>query len=120
MALMNRPLFAFAPHFNAAQHPRLHAVFFNPLSMTRPIAKSLVSASIVLSAVTSSFAQSTPDYSKEGNVTPHIVQLTPEQEKQVLSDVKVPEGFDLTLFANPQAANYPGYVSAATHGDVYV
>ena len=37
-----------------------------------------------------------------------------------MKDVKVPEGFDVTLFANPKAANYPVYVSAASNGDLYV
>lgn len=88
--------------------------------MIRPLSYSLVSASLFLYAAASSGAQSAPDLSKEGNITPHIVKLTPEQEKQVLSDVKVPDGFDLTLFANPQAANYPVYVAAAPNGDLYV
>ena len=55
-----------------------------------------------------------------GNIKPEIVKLTPEQEAQILKDVKVPEGFDATLFANPKAANYPVYVSAAPNGDLYV
>lgn len=59
-------------------------------------------------------------FKAEGNIKPEIVKLTPEQEKQILADVKVPDGFDVTLFANPKAANYPVYVSAAPNGDVYV
>ena len=55
-----------------------------------------------------------------GNIKPEIVKLTPEQESQILKDVKVPDGFDVTLFANPKAANYPVYVSAAPNGDLYV
>ena len=65
-------------------------------------------------------AKSNDPYAKEGNVKPAIVKLTPDQEKKILSDVKVPEGFDLTLFASPPAANYPVYVSAAPNGDLYV
>ena len=57
---------------------------------------------------------------KEGNIKPEIVKLTPEQEKQILTDVKVPEGFDVTVFANSMAANYPVYVAAAPNGDLYV
>jgi putative membrane-bound dehydrogenase-like protein len=120
MALVNRPLFAIAPHVTAAQHPSPPAVFFNPLSMARLITRSLFTSAVLASLVASSPAQGTPDYTKEGNITPHIVKLTAEQEKQVLSDVKVPDGFDLTLFANPQAANYPVYVAAAPNGDLYV
>ena len=49
---------------------------------------------------------------KEGNAAPVIVKLTPDQEAAILKDVKVPEGFDVTLFANSQAANYPVFISA--------
>lgn len=59
-------------------------------------------------------------YKTEGNVTPKIVKLTGEQEAAILNDVKVPVGFDLSLFATPSAANYPVYVAAAPNGDLYV
>jgi putative heme-binding domain-containing protein len=59
-------------------------------------------------------------FKAEGNVTPKIVKLTPEQEAAILKDVKIPEGFDVTLFANAQAANYPVFVAAAPNGDLYV
>ena len=59
-------------------------------------------------------------FASQGNITPAIVKLTPEQEAAILKDVKVPDGFDLTLFANSAAANYPVYVSAAPNGDLYV
>ena len=55
-----------------------------------------------------------------GNIAPKIVKLTAAQEAEILKDTKVPEGFDVTLFANSQAANYPVYVSAATDGALYV
>ncbi len=60
------------------------------------------------------------DYSKSGNVPPKIVKLTPEQEAAILKDVKVPEGFEVTLFANSAAANYPVFVAAAPDGTLYV
>lgn len=41
-------------------------------------------------------------------------------EEATLGEVKVPEGYDLTLFAAPPAVNYPIFVSAAPNGDVYV
>lgn len=59
-------------------------------------------------------------YAKEGNITPKIVKLSPQEEAEILKDVKVPEGFDVTLFSNWQAANYPVYVAAAPNGDLYV
>lgn len=59
-------------------------------------------------------------YTKEGNITPKIVALSPEKEAEILKDVTVPEEFDVTLFANSAAANYPVYVTAAPNGDLYV
>ncbi len=59
-------------------------------------------------------------FKAEGNIPPTIVKLTPEQEAEILKDVKVPEGFDVSLFANPKAANYPVFVSAAPDGTLYV
>ena len=56
----------------------------------------------------------------QGNVAPKILRFTPEQEAAILKDVKVPEGFEVTLFANSAAANYPVFVAAAPNGDLYV
>src|SRR5438552_2402138 len=41
-------------------------------------------------------------------------------EADVLKDVKVPEGFDATIFAAPPMANYPVFVAAAPDGTLYV
>ncbi len=60
------------------------------------------------------------DYSKSGNVPPRIVKLTPEEEAAILKDVKVAEGFEVTLFANSAAANYPVFVAAEPDGTLYV
>ncbi|NLT70014.1 MAG: c-type cytochrome [Verrucomicrobiaceae bacterium] len=59
-------------------------------------------------------------YAKGGNIAPKIVTLSPKEEADILKDVKVPAGFDLTLFSNWQAANYPVYVAAAPNGALYV
>ncbi len=59
-------------------------------------------------------------YKAQGNVAPRISRLTAEQEAAILKDVKVPEGFDVTLFGNAAAANYPVFVAAAPNGDLYV
>lgn len=64
-------------------------------------------------------AESDP-YKNEGNVPPQIVKLTAEQEAAILKDVKVADGFEVTLFANSAAANYPVYVAAAPDGTLYV
>ncbi len=43
-----------------------------------------------------------------------------EAERSKLTDVKVPDGFEATLFAAPPAVNYPTFVAAAPDGTVYV
>ncbi len=57
---------------------------------------------------------------KEGNIVPKIVKLTPEEEAAILKDVKVAEGFEVSLFANSAAANYPVFVAAEPDGTLYV
>ena len=57
---------------------------------------------------------------KEGNVAPKIFKLKPEEEAAILKDVKVAEGFEVTLFANSAAANYPVFVAAEPDGTLYV
>ncbi|MDZ4287735.1 MAG: discoidin domain-containing protein [Prosthecobacter sp.] len=59
-------------------------------------------------------------YKNAGNITPKIVKLTPQEEQKYLADVKVAEGFEATLFAPPQTANYPVFVAAAPDGTLYV
>jgi putative membrane-bound dehydrogenase-like protein len=59
-------------------------------------------------------------FKDSGNVQPKIVKLTPDQEAAILKDVKVADGFDVTLFASSAAANYPVFVAAATDGTLYV
>ena len=59
-------------------------------------------------------------YQKEGNIPPRPHRLSPEEEAGVLADVTVPEGFEATLFAPWQMANYPTCVAAAPNGDLYV
>jgi putative membrane-bound dehydrogenase-like protein len=71
-------------------------------------------------AVETKLAGNDDPFLKSGNVAPKIVRMTPEQEAAILKDVKVPEGFDVTLFANSAAANYPVFVAAAPNGDLYV
>ncbi|MEC5127657.1 ThuA domain-containing protein [Verrucomicrobiales bacterium BCK34] len=59
-------------------------------------------------------------YAKEGNITPKIVKLTEKEEADILGNVKVPGGFDVTVFSDWRGANYPVYVAAAPNGDLYV
>ena len=82
--------------------------------------KSLAPSGASIRTSSSSDSSSGDPYAKGGNVAPKIVKRTPEQEQAMLKDVHIPEGFDLTLFAAPPAANYPVYVSAAANGDLYV
>jgi putative membrane-bound dehydrogenase-like protein len=46
--------------------------------------------------------------------------VVPEKAAALRKDVKVPEGFDYTIFATPPAVNYPVFVSAAPDGTLYV
>lgn len=55
-----------------------------------------------------------------GNIKPRIVELTPAEEEEILKDTTVPDGFEKTLFAPWQTANYPVYVAASPGGDLYV
>ncbi|MBL6920972.1 MAG: ThuA domain-containing protein [Akkermansiaceae bacterium] len=59
-------------------------------------------------------------FEKSGNIKPRIVKLTPEEEAEILKDTTVPDGFEKTLFAPWQTANYPVYVAASPGGDLYV
>ena len=43
----------------------------------------------------------------EGNSVPRVHRLTPAEEKELLAEVALPEGFSVTLFAPWQMANYP-------------
>ena len=59
-------------------------------------------------------------FEKSGNIKPRIVKLTPAEENEILKDTTVPDGFEKTLFAPWQTANYPVYVAASPGGDLYV
>lgn len=59
-------------------------------------------------------------YANRGNEPPRIEKLSPQQEAEILRDVKVPEGFDVTVFASPPAVNYPVFVAATVDGTLYV
>ena len=76
-------------------------------------------SSVLCALPLSLLAQGDP-YETQGNTPPAIRPLSQEQEKAILADASVPEGFDLTLFAAPPAVNYPVYVAAAPNGDLYV
>jgi len=65
-------------------------------------------------------AKASDEYKDGGNSVPIITKLTPEQEAEIMKDVKVPEGFEATVFASSSGANYPVYVAAAPNGDLYV
>jgi len=59
-------------------------------------------------------------YAKRGNPPPRVEPLSSERERKILDDVKVPEGFDVTVFAAPPLVNYPVFVAAAPDGTLYV
>lgn len=68
----------------------------------------------------STYDKANDPFSQSGNIVPTITKLTPEQEAAILADVKVPDGFEATLFANSAAANYPVFVAATPDGTLYV
>ena len=59
-------------------------------------------------------------FKAQGNIEPRIEPLTPEHEAEILKDVKVADGFTVTVFAAPPAVNYPVFVAAAPEGTLYV
>ncbi len=59
-------------------------------------------------------------YAEGGNTPPKMEPLSPEEEAAILQDASVADGFEMTLFASAQAANYPVYVAASPKGDLYV
>ncbi len=44
----------------------------------------------------------------------------PAREKQILADVKVPDGFEVSVFSSPPQSNYQVYAAAAPDGTVYI
>ena len=46
--------------------------------------------------------------------------VTESKVAEILKEVKVPAGFEATVFATPPAVNYPVFVSAAADGTLYV
>ncbi len=59
-------------------------------------------------------------YANRGNAIPRIEKLSAEQEAEILRDVRVPDGFEVTVFASPPAVNYPVFVAADVEGTLYV
>ena len=59
-------------------------------------------------------------FKQSGNSTPFVHRLSAHEEAELLKDVEVPKGFNKSLFAPWQMANYPTYVAAAPNGDLYV
>jgi putative heme-binding domain-containing protein len=87
------------------------------MRVIHPYISLFVSSLGIFSAITPVLAD---PYAKSGNIKPSIVELSAEEEAKVLAGVKVPEGFELTLYAPWQTANYPVYVAASPAGDLYV
>jgi glucose/arabinose dehydrogenase len=85
--------------------------------------KSFLSSLFIFSRLSGIFLSTTlfaDPYAKSGNIKPSIVELSEEEEAKILAGVKVPDGFELTLYAPWQTANYPVYVAASPAGDLYV
>lgn len=59
-------------------------------------------------------------YKGRGNIRPSIPEKDAAKEAEILKDVTVADGFEVSLFARPETANYPVYVAASPSGDLYV
>jgi putative membrane-bound dehydrogenase-like protein len=55
-----------------------------------------------------------------GTATEAVKATVSNDDAKVLSDVRVPPEFDVSVFATPPAANYPVYVAAAPDGTLFV
>ena len=80
----------------------------------------LLLAAVLSAQAADKYDPATDPFKVGGNPPPSITTLTPEQEAEILKEVTVPEGFDLSLFATSSAANYPVFIAAAPNGDLYV
>ncbi len=59
-------------------------------------------------------------YKDRGNIRPRIPNYDPAKETEILKDVKVVDGFEVSLFARSETANYPVFVAASPSGDLYI
>ncbi len=75
--------------------------------------KRIISAPLLASVISISAAESSPATSS--SPTP-----SPDQEAQLLKEVKVPSQFEAKIFAVPPAVNYPVFVAASPDGILYV
>ena len=82
----------------------------------------VISLCFLVTALTGNPSTQYPSLAKSGNFKPSVVMLSPAEEETIMQKggVSVPEGFEATLFAPWQTANYPVYVAAAPNGDLYV
>ena len=81
-------------------------------------------ASLAIACV-AAVAVAAPFTAKDRQPTPEELISMPavasvEKAAALLKDVKVPDGFEASIFATPPAVNYPVFVAAAPDGTVYV
>ncbi len=80
---------------------------------------------IVLSLIPGLAATAAPFTAKDRQPTPEELIGMPavasdEKARTLLRDVRVPDDFEVSIFATPPAVNYPVYVAAAPDGTLYV
>lgn len=75
-------------------------------------------------AIGKTLADEFPGLTNDAQPTPEqlakLPAVHPPKAAEAMKDLKVPAGFDATIFATPPAVNYPVYVAASTDGTVYV
>ena len=99
---------------------KIASAFIVTLGFFSPLAGAAPKDALSVKEAKESVRDASDPLKASGNIAPKIVKLTSQQEAEILKDVKVQDGFDVTLFANSQAANYPVYLSAAPDGTLYV
>ncbi|WAC18557.1 ThuA domain-containing protein [Luteolibacter sp. SL250] len=48
------------------------------------------------------------------------VSISPEKEKELLAETRIPDGYEATIFAAPPMINYPTFIATAPDGTVFV
>lgn len=89
-----------------------------------PILKSVHSAACLLSLAVAASISAAEFTARDRQPTPQelatLPAVLPEKAAKLIEEVKVPDGFEATIFATPPAVNYPVFVAAGLDGTLYV
>src|SRR5262245_8953179 len=82
------------------------------------LALAWIGAATICPAADSSFTAR--DRQRTAQELAGLPAVVPAKAEALRKDVKVPDGFNVTIFATPPAVNYPVFVSADVDGTLYV